>query len=111
MAIAAAAPHMLAQLLRSLPRLPTGHRLRPRPACRGGPLPPGVVRGLGGLRFRLLFFKIVLFYLLIVANIRTMPRLRVFLLCLGGLMVCQVGLGLLVYFEDLDSRHSTIPPG
>ena len=49
-----------------------------------------------------LFLKIVLFYLLIVANVRTVPRLRVFLLCLIGLMVCQVGLGLLVYFEYLD---------
>lgn len=54
-----------------------------------------------------------------------MPRLRVFLLCLGGLMVCQVGLGLLVYFEyldiealkpfaqgefDADSGEVTIPP-
>ena len=48
------------------------------------------------------FFKIVLFYLLIVANVRTQSLLRVFLLCLGGLMVCQVGLGLLAYFDYLD---------
>jgi O-antigen ligase len=50
------------------------------------------------------FFKIVLLYLLIVANVRTTQRLRVLLFCLVGLMFCQVGLGLLVYFKILDIK-------
>ncbi|MCI0703402.1 MAG: O-antigen ligase family protein [Planctomycetia bacterium] len=49
-----------------------------------------------------MFLKIVLFYLLLVANLRTTWRIRVFLLWLCVLMMAQVGLGLLQYFEVID---------
>jgi hypothetical protein len=103
-AIATAAPHMLGQL--SVASLIS----RPVTAFVLGLLAAVVLSYLSGLAVSaafdsgLMFFKVVLFYLLIVANVRTVSRLRVFLLCLGGLVVCQVGLGLLVYFEYLDLK-------
>jgi putative inorganic carbon (hco3(-)) transporter len=101
-AIAAAASHMLRQL--STASLAS----RPVTVFVLGLLAAVVLSHLAELAIGaatdsgFLFVKIVLFYLLIVANVQTLSRLRVFLLCLGGLMVCQVGLGLLVYFEYLD---------
>jgi O-antigen ligase len=101
-AIAAAAPYMLAQM--SLSSL----AFRPINVFVFGLLVATVLSHLSDLAVSaaidsgLLFLKIVLFYLLIVANVRTQSLLRVFLLCIGGLLVCQVGLGLLAYFEYLD---------
>ena len=101
-AIAAAAPHMVAQT--SLQSLVS----RPVNVFVFGLLAAVVLSHLStptisaAIDSGLMFIKMVLFYLLIVANVRTQSQLRIFLLCLCGLIVCQVTLGLLVYFHYLD---------
>jgi O-antigen ligase len=48
------------------------------------------------------YLKVVLLYLLVTANVRTLRHLRMTLLCFGGLMCCQVTLGLLGYYGYLE---------
>ncbi len=49
-----------------------------------------------------MFAKVVLYYLLLVAGLRTPLQLQAFLWCLAGLMCAQVTLGLLQYFGHID---------
>jgi hypothetical protein len=57
-----------------------------------------------------MFLKIVLYYLLLVANVRTVRRLQLFLHCVSGLLMVQVGFGLLQYGGYIDvealSQHA-----
>ena len=80
-------------------------RRRPITACVFGLLVVNSLACLANLRVDLLstqsleFLKVTLFFLLLVGLVNSRRRLRLYLLSLAGVLVVQIGLAVLQYYE------------
>ena len=80
-------------------------RKRPITACVFGLLVVNTLACLANLRFDLLFtqslefLKVTLFFLLLVGLVNSPRRLRLYLLSMAGVLLVQVGLAVLQYYE------------